>query len=66
METDYTEVLKNLLFSKVVPVIKRTASESPYAESLAEQKYAFLRTKAFFGKCMDQAENDYGWEKRSF
>ncbi|MBK9373605.1 MAG: AIPR family protein [Holophagales bacterium] len=66
METDYTEVLRSLLLSKVVPVIKRAASESPYAESLAEGKYAFLRTKAFFGKCMDQAENDYGWEKRSF
>ena len=66
METDYTEVLRSLLLSKVVPVIKRTASESPYAESLGEGKYAFLRTKAFFGKCMDQAENDYGWEKRSF
>jgi hypothetical protein len=30
--------------------VERATSESPYAESLAEGKHAFLRTKAFFGK----------------
>ena len=66
METDYTELLKSLFLGKVAPAIKRAASESPYSAQLDEGKVAFLRTKAFFGKCMDQAENDYGWEKRSF
>lgn len=66
METDYTEILKGLFLGKVAPAIKRAATESPYAAQLDEGKVAFLRTKAFFGKCMDQAENDYGWEKRSF
>lgn len=66
METDYTELLKGLFLGKVAPAIKRAATESPYAAQLGEGKVAFLRTKAFFGKCMDQAENDYGWEKRSF
>jgi len=66
METDYTELLKGLFLGKVAPAIKRAATEAPYAAQLDEGKVAFLRTKAFFGKCMDQAENDYGWEKRSF
>jgi len=66
MGVDYTEVLKSLLLSKVVPVVKKTAAENPYAASLEEDKFAFLRTKRFFDRCMDQAENDHGWEKRSF
>lgn len=32
--------------------------------SLSDRKPA--RGEATRGKCMDQAENDYGWEKRSF
>lgn len=66
METDFTEVLKTLLVSKVALAVKRAASEDPYADQLKAGKVAFLRTKAFFGKCMEQAENDYAWEKRSF
>ena len=57
-------MLKSLLLDEVAPRERGGTARPPWPS--AEGKCAFLRTKAFFGKCMDQAENDYGWEKRSF
>ncbi|MCG3192287.1 MAG: hypothetical protein DIJKHBIC_01525 [Thermoanaerobaculia bacterium] len=63
METEFTETLKTLAVNKVVPIIKKAALESPYQDQLQNEKTAFLRTKAFYQRCMQRAEDDLGWEK---
>jgi hypothetical protein len=65
METDYSEVLKNLATTKVRLILKSAVADDPYKQNLKEEKYSFLRTKAMYQRCMSIANDRYGWKRRS-
>lgn len=65
MEADYSEVLKGIASSKVRFILKDAVADQRYKEMLEEEKYSFLRTKAFYQRCMDFAYERYGWTKQA-
>ncbi|WP_437603071.1 hypothetical protein WMF28_15745 [Sorangium sp. So ce590] len=36
----------------------------PASQTIADEKYSFLRTKATFQRCMEAADDKYGWKKQ--
>lgn len=64
VEADYTDWLKRLVSSRVRFIISRVAAKDPYGAMMEQEKYDFLRTRAFFDRCMDLAHEDYGWVRR--
>jgi hypothetical protein len=45
-------------------VIREAVSEPKYKEQLDEDRLSFLRTKALYARCMEVAEDRYGWTKQ--
>jgi YHS domain-containing protein len=64
-ETEFTQELVSLGVGKVRLVIREAVSELKYKEQLDEDRLSFLRTKALYSRCMDVAEERYGWTKQS-
>ena len=65
-ERDFHEYLRNMASAKLLPLVRTVLSESTYKEYLDKEKYSFLRTKALFMRCMDEAYQRYRWTRRSF
>jgi hypothetical protein len=65
LEADYTEYLRDLASRRVRLIMSEAFAEPRYEEAIAQQKYGFLRTKAAFNRCMEVAQERFGWSKRS-
>ncbi|OFV79788.1 MAG: hypothetical protein A2Y78_09135 [Acidobacteria bacterium RBG_13_68_16] len=63
LETNYTEWLSYLATNRCRFLIRDVLEQKPYQEKAAEGNYSFLRTNAFYEKCMDLARKNWKWEK---
>ena len=63
LETNYTEWLSHLATNRCRFLIRDVVEQKPYQEKAAEGNYSFLRTNAFYEKCMDLARKNWKWEK---
>ncbi|WP_437650427.1 AIPR family protein [Sorangium sp. So ce362] len=63
-EADFLEHLKTLASTRVRLILSEAFKEQRYQELIAEEKYSFLRTKATFQRCMEAADDKYGWKKQ--
>jgi hypothetical protein len=61
IEADYTNWLTQLATTRARLLIGNLIKETPYAEHARNDNYSFLRTQAFFRKCMDGAYERWGW-----
>lgn len=61
---DYTGWLARLVSTRVRFLIGRVAEQAPYVDMIAQEKYEFVRSRAFYDKCMDRAHKDYGWVRK--
>jgi hypothetical protein len=66
MEADFTEFLKRIASTRVRFIINEAVKDNRSQKMILEEKYSFLRTKAFYQRCMDIAHKKHGWKKRSF
>ena len=64
-ESEFTDELVSLGLNKVRPILRQSLKDAKYQEPFDAEKFGFLRTKAFFGHCMETAEERYGWSKQA-
>ncbi len=64
VEQAFTDLLKDWAIKKLKPVLLTTIKESPFIESIEQEKYAFVKGKKFFNECMNNAGVQYGWQKK--
>ncbi|WP_437681703.1 AIPR family protein [Sorangium sp. So ce131] len=63
-EADFVEHLRTLASTRVRLIFSEAFKEQRYQELIADEKYSFLRTKATFQRCMEAADDKYGWKKQ--
>jgi hypothetical protein len=61
IENDYVEWLARIASTKARFLISGAVEKEPYAAKAADERYSFLRTKALYDLCMDQAKKKFGW-----
>jgi hypothetical protein len=61
VEANYTEWLIQLAKTRARILIGTIIKEDPYAEHMRNENYGFLRTQAFFKKCMELAYQKWKW-----
>ena len=64
-ETDFRELLKEIASKKILTILKIVLANYDYQQKIQNEKYSFLRTKEIFNRCMNEAYDKYGWNKRS-
>ncbi|MRG95720.1 AIPR family protein [Polyangium spumosum] len=64
VEADFTQELLSLGVSKVRHVIREAVADPKYKEQLDAERLSFLRTKALYARCVEVAEEKYGWTKQ--
>jgi hypothetical protein len=62
-EADFGTELKALGSSKVRLILREALMDQHYKDQLNANKLSFLRTKALYLRCMEIAEQKYGWKK---
>lgn len=65
-EKDFREHLKHVASARILPILREVLEEESYKQKIEEEKYGFLRTKELFKRCMNVAQERYGWAKKSF
>jgi AIPR protein len=65
LEADFTEYLRDLASRRVRLIISDALDHERYREMIEQEKYSFVRTKATFQRCMDTANDKYGWTRRA-
>jgi hypothetical protein len=64
MEADFTDWLGRISSTRVRFLISEAVSKDPYAMMMSEERYDFLRTKAFFDRCMEIAYKKWKWVQK--
>ncbi len=64
VENEYVEWLAKLASAKARFLIAAVVEKEPYAAKAADERYSFLRTRAVFDQCMDQAKKKFGWSMK--
>ena len=65
VQKEFTNVLVPLGVSKVRHIMRKAATEPKYKEQLDDDRLGFLRTKAFYARCMEVADEQEAWTKRA-
>jgi hypothetical protein len=61
IEANFTEWLSYLATNRCRFLLRDVVEQKPYQEKAAEGNFGFLRTNAFYGKCMDLAAKNWKW-----
>jgi hypothetical protein len=64
IEANFTEWLSYLATNRCRFLIRDVVEQKPYQEKAAEGNFGFLRTNAFYGKCMDLAAKNWKWSAK--
>ncbi len=64
LETNFTEWLSYLATNRCRFLIRDVVEQKPYQEKAGEGNFSFLRTKAFYEKCMELAHKNWKWESQ--
>jgi hypothetical protein len=64
VENEYVEWLAKLASTKARFLISAVVEKEPYASKAADERYNFLRTRAIFDQCMEQAQKKFGWSMK--
>ena len=64
VETNFTEWLSYLATNRCRFLIRDVVEQKPYQEKASEGNYSFLRTNAFYERCMELARKNWKWESR--
>ena len=64
IEANFTEWLSYLATNRCRFLIRDVVEQKPYQEKAAEGNFGFLRTNAFYVRCMDLAAKNWKWTAR--
>jgi hypothetical protein len=64
VENDYVEWLAKIASTKARFLISAVVEKEPYASKAADERYGFLKTRALYFQCMDQARKKFGWSPK--
>jgi len=65
--TDFKDYMITLATNKVYFIINNVLkNDEGYKSKIADAKYSLLTTKELFRRCMDEAYNRHGWNKKNF
>jgi hypothetical protein len=63
-QNDFRQLMRKLVVSKVLPIMRAVLSDTSYQQKIEAEKYGFLRTKELFRRSMDDATDRFGWTSR--
>ena len=64
-ESLFRDLTASVAANRILPVFRSIFIEDGPRRKIEGEKYAFLRTKEVFRRCVEEAANRYGWSKRS-
>jgi hypothetical protein len=64
LETNFTEWLSYLATNRCRYLVRDVLEQKPYQEKVAVGNFSFLRTNAFYERCMDLAHKNWKWDRR--
>jgi len=64
IETNFTEWLSSLATNRCRFLIRDVVEQKPYQEKAATGNFGFLRTTAFYARCMELAAKNWKWTAR--
>ncbi len=64
VENDYLEWLAKIASTKARFLISAVVEKEPYASKAADERYGFLKTRALYFQCMDQARKRFDWSPK--
>ncbi len=65
IEAGYTKLLASLASTRVRFLVSALLEDPRFAPKVAKENYGFLRTRAAYDACMDQAAKDWDWKPAS-
>ena len=63
-ESDFRQLMRKLVSSRVLPILKAVLKDESYQKKIKDEKYSFLRTKELFRRSMDYAYDHFGWTRK--
>jgi hypothetical protein len=64
LETNFTEWLSYLATNRCRYLVRDVLEQKPYQEKVAVGNFSFLRTNAFYERCMELAHKNWKWDRR--
>ncbi len=64
LETNFTEWLSYLATNRCRYLVRDILEQKPYQEKAAVGNFSFLRTNAFYERCMELAQKNWKWDRR--
>lgn len=64
LETNFTEWLSYLATNRCRYLVRDVLEQKPYQEKAAVGNFSFLRTNAFYERCMELAHKNWKWDRR--
>lgn len=65
-EAAFGDLLKKLTTTRVAPLIKDLCTNPSYQAKAAQGRFEFLRNAEVFKRAMNDAQDRFGWNRRSF
>ncbi len=64
IEVNFTEWLRELTRRRILPILREAIERAPFSEYVAEQKQDFVRTRAFYDRCLEIGISQFKWVKK--
>ncbi|HEY3319920.1 MAG TPA: AIPR family protein [Planctomycetota bacterium] len=64
IEADFTNCLAEISSTRVRPIIAEAIKVEPYDQKVLDESYDFLRTRAFYDRCMEIAYKRWKWVQK--
>ncbi|MEZ4399109.1 MAG: AIPR family protein [Kofleriaceae bacterium] len=64
IDATFSGTLYDVASRRVRPILAEAVKSSDYEEQISQERYTFLRSKAFFDLCMDVAHKKWKWTKQ--
>jgi len=64
IEVNFSEWLRELIRRRIVPILREAIESPPFAAYVAEGKEDFVRTRAFYDRCLDVGMDKFNWVKK--
>lgn len=64
IEVNFSEWLRELTRRRILPILREAIEEAPFESYILEQKQDFVRTRAFYDRCLEVGVKKFKWTKK--
>ena len=64
IEVNYTDWLRELTRRRILPILREAIESEPFSDYVLEKKQDFVRTRAFYDRCLDIGVTRFKWVKK--